>query len=273
VAIPKIIHYCWLSEDPYPELVLRCQESWQRHLPHYHLQLWNAKTFDIHAHSWVNEAVQQKKWAFAADYIRLYAIYQQGGIYLDCDVEVLQSFDPLLSLPFFFGFENGSHRIEAAAFGAEAGNPLIGQCLEFYKEHPFFYQENSVDSIVLPKLMKEALERKEKKIHEIHSISEFQYNETVVPIFAQHFFSPKSYLDGKTATSPDSFCIHHFESSWRAPDVVQMIKKRRRYYQQYPRMMANVLTCWISLQKNIKELGILGSLKKLSQKFFKHTPQ
>jgi len=269
VAIPKIIHYCWLSEDPYPELVLRCQESWQRHLPHYRLQLWNTKTFDIQAHSWVNEAVQQKKWAFAADYIRLYAIYHHGGIYLDSDVEVLQSFDSLLSLPFFFGFENGSHRIEAAAFGAESGNPLIGQCLEVYKDRPFSYQENSADTIVLPRLMKEALGK--KRLHEIHSISEFQYNETVIPIFSQRFFSPKSYLEGQIATSPDSFCIHHFESSWRAPYVLQMIKKRQRYYQQYPRMIAHLLTCWISLQKNRKEFGVLGSLKKLLQKIFRHT--
>jgi hypothetical protein len=270
MAIPKTIHYCWLSEDSYPELVLRCQKSWQRHLPHYHLQLWNTKTFDIHAHPWVSEAVQQKKWAFAADYIRLYALYHQGGIYLDCDVEILKPLNPLLPLPFFFGFENGSHRIEAAVMGAEAGNPLIGQCLEFYKDHHFIYQENSVDSIVLPKLMQSALKRKGIVLQEIHSINNFKYDEGIIPVFSQRFFSPKNYLNGQIEHSQDSFCIHHFESSWRAPYVQEMINKRRHYYQKYPYIIAKGLTYRMSLKKNVMELGISGTLKKLLQKIFHH---
>ena len=96
MAIPKIIHYCWLSGTPFPDLENRCIESWKKYLPDYELILWDKERIkEIHS-SWIDSAIAQKKWAFAADYVRLYALYNYGGIYLDCDVEVLKSFDELL---------------------------------------------------------------------------------------------------------------------------------------------------------------------------------
>lgn len=66
MPIPKIIHYCWLSEDPYPELVQRCIQSWKEKLPDYEFMLWDMNRFDIHSVSWVEQACAAKKWAFAA---------------------------------------------------------------------------------------------------------------------------------------------------------------------------------------------------------------
>ena len=86
MSIPKIIHYCWLSGDPYPELVQFCMQSWKEKLPDYDFVLWDKSHFDIHSVPWVEQACSAKKWAFAADYIRLYALYNYGGIYLDSDV-------------------------------------------------------------------------------------------------------------------------------------------------------------------------------------------
>ena len=106
MPMPKIIHYCWLSGEPYPELVQRCMQSWKEKLPDYEFMLWDMNRFDIHSVPWVEQACAAKKWAFAADYIRLYALYNYGGIYLDSDVEVLKSFDDLLELPYFFGREH-----------------------------------------------------------------------------------------------------------------------------------------------------------------------
>ena len=28
--IPKVIHYCWLSGDPYPENIQKCISSWKK---------------------------------------------------------------------------------------------------------------------------------------------------------------------------------------------------------------------------------------------------
>lgn len=89
--IPKIIHYCWLSNDPIPADMQRYIESWKKFLPDYEFMLWNFSRFDINSSDWVKEAFKNKKYAFAADYIRLYALYNYGGIYMDMDVEVLET--------------------------------------------------------------------------------------------------------------------------------------------------------------------------------------
>ena len=82
--IPKIIHYCWLSNDPFPEKIQMCIDSWKKVMPDYELKLWDTHNFDIeNSTPYVKEAFANRKWAFVADYIRLYALYTEGGIYLD----------------------------------------------------------------------------------------------------------------------------------------------------------------------------------------------
>src|SRR5690606_40794226 len=99
--IPKKIHFCWLSGDEYPDLIKKCVNTWKEKLPDYEFILWDTNRFDLDSNIWVKQAFETKKYAFAADYIRLYAVYNYGGIYLDTDVEVIKSFEDLLDLPYF----------------------------------------------------------------------------------------------------------------------------------------------------------------------------
>lgn len=129
--IPKIIHLCWLSGDAYPPLIQKCINSWKTVLPDYEIWLWDGKRFDINSSIWVKEAFSVKKYAFAADYIRCYALYHFGGIYLDSDVEVIKSFDDLLHLPYFVGKEQAGG-FEAATMGFEKGHPFFKHMLDYY---------------------------------------------------------------------------------------------------------------------------------------------
>lgn len=105
--IPRIIHICWLSGDPYPDLIKECIKSVKKHLPEYDIIVWDRTQFDIESCIWVKQAFENRKYAFAADYIRFYALYKYGGIYLDADVEVLKSFDNLLNQTYILGEEAG----------------------------------------------------------------------------------------------------------------------------------------------------------------------
>ena len=87
--IPKIIHYCWFGPNPLPESAKFYINSWKKYLPDYELVLWNEKNFCISSIPYVKEAYESKKFAFVTDYVRLYALYHYGGIYMDTDVEVL----------------------------------------------------------------------------------------------------------------------------------------------------------------------------------------
>lgn len=119
--IPKIIHYCWLSNDPIPSKMQTYMDSWKEMLPEYEFVLWDTRRFDVNSIPWVSEAFKVRKYAFAADYIRLYAVYHYGGIYMDMDVEVVKPFSSeLLASNYLVGYESSDtytiHHFEGSWF-------------------------------------------------------------------------------------------------------------------------------------------------------------
>lgn len=150
--IPKIIHYCWLSDDPYPEKIQHCIDSWKRALPDYEFVLWDRKRFDLESMIWCKQAYDCKKYAFASDYIRMYAVYNYGGIYLDSDVEVLKSFNDLLDLPYFICEEVFQGFVEVAAFGAEKGTKWVGECMHFYDGRKYVEDDKHVNGRTAPEV-------------------------------------------------------------------------------------------------------------------------
>ena len=95
--IPKIIHYCWFGRNPKPKLAEKCMRSWKKYCKDYKIIEWNEDNFDISkAPLYVQQTKNKKKWAYVTDYVRLYAVYKCGGVYLDTDVEIVNSLDDLL---------------------------------------------------------------------------------------------------------------------------------------------------------------------------------
>lgn len=183
--IPRMIHWCWLSGEPVPALLGECMATWKRLLPDYTVKCWTQENFDIRSVRWVEEAVAEGKWAFAADYIRLYALYTEGGIYLDSDVEVLKPLDPLLRYDFFScpeynpvtykrrdipvdktgipldpeAFIEG-YGIQAAIMGAAKGNSFVAECMEFYRERRFREADGRLRTdLIMPLVMAKIAER------------------------------------------------------------------------------------------------------------------
>jgi mannosyltransferase OCH1-like enzyme len=142
--IPKIIHYSWISNDPYPEKIQKCIDSWKEKLPDYQFINWNRDTFDFDSVQWLREAYEDKNWAYCADFLRIQALYHYGGIWLDTDVEVIKSFNDLLDLPYFLGVEPffGEKKfnelgIEAAVMGTEKHSPIFSCVLNPKKKIVF----------------------------------------------------------------------------------------------------------------------------------------
>ena len=211
--IPKIVHYCWLSDDPYPQKIRTCMDSWQRMLPDHEFRLWNFDRFPEDKSPWVSQAFDAGKYAFAADYIRNYALYTEGGIYLDTDVEVLKSFDPLLHLPYFFGAESTTGDIEAAVMGSEAGNPVFKAMLDYYDSHTFVNPDGTMNTTPLPSVMKDRL----SGAYTLHHISEpdgFIYDPNMICILPSAYFSPINFLTLKRECTPETMAIHHYAASW-----------------------------------------------------------
>ena len=156
--IPKIIHYCWFSGDKKPALIRKCIRSWKKHLPDYEIRCWDGNSFDFDSLDFTREAMSVKQYAFAADYVRLYALYNYGGIYLDTDVEVFKSFDPFLDNVFFTGidqsrYEEIKHFFEAGIMGSEKGFPFLKECMYYYETNHFIFPNGTFNNeLVAPKV-------------------------------------------------------------------------------------------------------------------------
>lgn len=197
--IPKIIHYCWLSNDPVPEDLQRYMSSWIEILPDYEFKKWDFSVFDKESSDWVSEAFDSKKYAFAADYIRIFAVYNYGGIYLDMDIQVVKRFDDLLNRPYMFAYEDKEKKgIEAGCFGAEKHSPFLKNCLDYYENRHFIKPDGSFDTLPLPRIMLRILKE-----------NNFEYI-----LFNKNYFTAKSFYTGIVNVTDETYCIHNFAGSW-----------------------------------------------------------
>jgi hypothetical protein len=223
--IPKIIHYCWLSGDPFPAKVQECVASWERQLPDYELKKWDAAAvaaaFDINSVLWVRQAYETREYAFAADYIRFYALYHYGGIYLDSDVEVVKPFDDLLRYDTFFGYEYTAMP-EAAVIGATMGQSWLKECLVWYESHSFLDKDGRQQRVIAPLVLKSGYE-KATSVKLLDMDVPFQHDNHI--ILPHEYFSSKNGFSGKIANTANSYTIHHFESAWLKRNGKIKIKK------------------------------------------------
>lgn len=163
--IPKIIHYCWLSGEKKPETVAKCIESWKKHLPDFQIKCWDASCFDQINATFAKQAFNNRKWAFASDYIRLYALFNEGGIYLDSDVQVWGSIDDWLEYDFFTGVETRDKEhtdlwAEAAIMGSAKNNQLIGEMLDLYNSRVFVKPDGTLDLTPIPTVITPIIEER-----------------------------------------------------------------------------------------------------------------
>jgi mannosyltransferase OCH1-like enzyme len=144
--IPKIIHYCWFGGGEMPELAQKCIVSWHKYMPDWEYKLWNEVNFDVNSVVYTKEAYAAKKYAFVSDYVRLWALYHEGGLYLDTDVEVYKPFDDLLIHQAFAGFEGSKFvPVGTCVLASEANGIWAKEQLDFYKERHFVKPDGSFD--------------------------------------------------------------------------------------------------------------------------------
>lgn len=236
--IPKIIHYCWLSNDPIPEKLQQCMASWKKYLPDYEFVLWDLNRFDINQTLWTKQAFEAKKYAFAADYIRLYAVYNYGGIYMDMDVEVIKNMDILLQNPYFFGMETLTG-IEAGIFGSEKSFLFLKQCLDYYENRPFVKKDGSFDTCPLPKIMYNVLSNN-YQYDERTSINISDLDSKKIYLFDNEFLTAKSYQTGIINVTDNTFSIHHFAGSWHGKKELLYKKVEKIMGKRFARLCSKI---------------------------------
>ena len=245
--VPKIIHYIWLSGEEKPELIKNCMETWSKVMPDYEVKCWTME--NIPHNDWVDEAIKAKKWAFASDYIRLYALYTEGGIYLDSDVVVKKNFDEFLKYPYFTSIEynpkilkesgsdkklksDGTKRhpddkivgltIQAAIVGSEKGQEQVKKAMEYYENHHFLKEDGTPDiSTTAPNVMAAVLENYGFKYFNKEQI----LNNGNIAIF-----DTKVFASGLQYTHPENYAIHVYTTAWQDWSFSQRLVRKLKLF-------------------------------------------
>lgn len=202
-SIPSIIHYCWMSNDPWDDKTNMCFNSWKKFIPTFEYKLWNSKTLPLEVLNIpsVQNALKAKKWAFVADYVRIWALYNYGGLYMDLDVELIKSPSDLFNNQIIFGLEKD--QIGAHFIASTPKNEFIGYVLEKLKDKKNF--------MPLPQYISECyvdfFNRK---------ITAGVFNE--VTIYPNDYFNPffwnKESQEGKLNITHNTYCVHWYAGSW-----------------------------------------------------------
>lgn len=224
--IPKIIHYFWLSDGEMPELMEKCIQSWKKKMPDYEIKRWNVENFDVNICRYTREAFLAKKYAFVSDYVRLYALYYEGGIYLDTDVEVFKSFDDLLNNEAFFGFEN-NHTIATCILGSKRGNPLFKKFLDYYAVREFILPNGKYDLTPNPCPITNIMKQRGANIDGTK-----QKIDGMV-IYPQDYFSPYDRATEKINITEHTYSIHYFNGTWIDEEKKEIITKRKQVIRKY----------------------------------------
>jgi hypothetical protein len=217
--IPKIIHCCWFGGNPMPHLLQHCMQSWQEFCPDWTIRLWNEETFDIQSHSFTSSAYQAKKYAFVSDYVRAWALFNHGGVYLDTDVELKKSLDIFCHHDGFSGFESIGIPF-TAVWGSAPQHPLAKHVLDYYQDKIYRSREEPPNTGWISKMIEE---RYQIDIwnDEHQSGSDGSTTFDVYP--SSHFC-----LD-----FPVNYATHHFHGSWLPHKTVKFKDAvHTNYYQQ-----------------------------------------
>ena len=178
-------------------------------MPDYEIICWNENNFDITMNDYVKEAYENKKWAFVSDYARLYALYNEGGIYMDTDVEVIKPLNKFLKHKAFSGFENKKY-IPNGIMGSEKNSEWIKKQLEYYDGKHFVKKDGTFDLttnvITITNVTK-------KMIPELKLNNTFQ-DFDLVTFYTKDYFSPLNLDSFEKEFTNNTHTIHHFSGSW-----------------------------------------------------------
>lgn len=212
--IPKTVHYCWFGQGEMSALSTRCIESWETQLTDFEIKRWDESNAPIEI-PFVKDMLAKKKWAFASDYVRLYALYNEGGVYFDTDIEVVREFAPLLNDECFIGYESLG-RVNTGVAGSIIGADYIKKCMLLMEER----HNKNLEYWIAPEV----------------ATAVYEKNPELATAYPPHYFYPFNPYDSAVKTDilmyadikPDTYAIHHWNHSWKMSFVERSIRLAKK---------------------------------------------
>jgi len=210
--IPKNIHYCWFGGGEMSQLAKDCIASWHKYMPDWEYKLWNEDNFDVTSIPYTKEAYEAKKYAFVTDYVRLWALYEEGGVYMDTDVMALRPLDDLMYLSAFTGYEGSKNKPPVTGLIASAPHgEWVKEQLDSYEGAHFLIGDGVFDlttnTVRIANIMREngfvqdGFEQVYKDLH----------------VFPVEYFCPRQ-TTGEYLRTENTYCDHLGLGSWAECD-------------------------------------------------------
>lgn len=260
VVIPKIIHYCWFGNNPLPSKVKECIASWRKYFPDYEIKEWNETNFDLKSNLYAKEAYDSKKWAFVADYVRLYVLVKYGGIYLDTDVEMVKNMDLLLKYKGFCCFET-KNQLCTAVLACEPHFKLFEKWLHFYDTKVFDFDYEEPNVLLFTRICQKYGLKLDNKRQSINGLQ----------VFPSEYFSPKDYMTGEIVMTNNTFAIHHFSESWHSNLEIRMHKREQKIIQKFGYSngiyISKIINFPFKVYNALVKRGVKGEIQYVLSKF------
>ena len=191
MSIPKVIYYCWFGKGKMPRLAEKCLESWKKYCPDYKIICINEENFDVNQNQYAREAYNAGKWAFVSDYARLKVLFDNGGIYLDTDVELIKPLDRIIEEGGYMGFDDSGIISTGLGFASEKGDELVGTLLADYDDIHFLLSDGTYD-------MKPCPDRNTETMIKL-GMDTSNKNQIFMGIhmYPEEYFCPMKYYTGK----------------------------------------------------------------------------
>lgn len=227
--IPKVIHYCWFGGKAKPPLAEKCLASWKKYCPDFTVREWNEESISLEtAPAYVRQAYQAGRWAFVSDYVRLLALVEEGGVYLDTDVELCKPLAPYLRHRAFAGLETAD-RVQTGLLACEPGFPLFREFLQHYDTAAFLLPDGTVDTTTNVELLTRLCRRYGLKsadcLQEVAGLT----------IYPTEVFCPVDFETKKLRRTRRTVAIHWFSGSWHTQEELDQLDRERRQKQEEKR--------------------------------------
>ncbi len=220
--IPKKLHYCWFGNGGYSPLMKDCMRSWDKYLPDFEKVLWHEQNSPMQ-HTMIKRAMEAKKYAFVADYVRMYALYEYGGVYLDTDMEIIKNIEPLLCGNGFLGYEHYSPKNKLVSAGIICLPPKSNLAKEVLQIFDKRMLKNKSFTKPLPEIITQAINILEKR----NALED-------IKLYMPEYFYPYNPYDMSKGRKQlmyadiqdNTYAIHHWNGSWiEEPSPWKVLRK------------------------------------------------
>ena len=242
----KVIHYCWFGGNPLPKMVKKCIKSWKKYLPGFEIKRWDESNFDINACPFIKEAYEKKKWAFVSDYVRMSALYNEGGIYFDTDMEVKKNIDFLMDNEIFIGKEDSGYIATGVVGVKNKKDKHIGEILKVYENFEHF-DEGKMYDYASPKIITKEFNKYDMKTIE----NGIEVYDGCIYVYPREYFYPLSY-DHQNNIFTDKMCmVHYYSGTWTPKSEQFIMKLHRRFGKKWGNRIYNFLHIFSNIKHKL----------------------